>query len=128
AVGKPQAAAEPDRVEVDEWNVHKDMVVSGEELDAAMTGMPIPVATVITTALAKAKGPKLGEMLAEADAEREAQKREEEEEIAYYRQKRAAAAQAVQPSCTEGNGQANGPTTFADRPSVAERNGHRRAA
>jgi hypothetical protein len=123
AVGKPQAAAEPDRVDVDEWDVHKDMVVSGDALDAAMSGMPAPLATVITTALAKAKGPKLAQMLDEADAEREALKREEQEEIEYYRQKRAREAQAVQPSRAAGNGHAGESQPSGRHPSVAELNG-----
>jgi hypothetical protein len=125
AVGKPQSAAEPDRVDVDEWNVQKDTVVSGNALEATISGLPIPIASALATALAEVKGPMLGKMMDDAEAEREALKREDEEEIEWYRQKRAReAAAAGRPSPASANGHESEPLPSEACPSNTDRNGH----
>ncbi len=54
-VGKPAPAAEPDRVELEEWKLHQESAVHQPELDRVIVGAPIRVANLSTAALTPQK-------------------------------------------------------------------------
>jgi hypothetical protein len=122
AVGKPQPAPEPDRVEIDEWNVQRDSSIDGDEFQAAADGYPAPMANFLAAGMAREKGPLVAQMIREQDAERAAEAREEAAELEMMRRAREERAKADRPSRAE----RNGPFPFEsddNRPSSADGNG-----
>jgi hypothetical protein len=122
AVGKPQPAPEPDRVEVDEWKVQRDSSIDNDEFEAAAAGLPAPMAIFLAAGMAKGKGPLVAQMIRDQDAEREAEAREEAAELEMMRRSREERAKADRPSRAE----RNGPFPFGcddNRPSSTDRNG-----
>ncbi len=85
AVGKPLAMAEPDRVEIEEWELHQKSAIHREEIDWVLNGAPIRTANVTTAVLTPEKEATYGAMLRgeivpiDEDAEEELTPEEEAE-------------------------------------------------
>ncbi len=47
AVGKPAAVAEPDRMEIEEWNLHKESVVMGNDMELIRVGASAKVGNML---------------------------------------------------------------------------------
>jgi hypothetical protein len=109
AVGKPQTVAEPDRVEVDEWQLQRRLSVPGDEFFGAMNGVPTRLANVTASEYYPVREKTFIEMYLNPKAkDDDAMTPEEEAEIEEIK-KAYAAEMAAQPA--------------VDRPSAAGLNG-----
>ena len=64
AVGKPAPAPEPDRVDIDEWNLEKEKSIPAPDVVAAIEGMPVATANLTATASIPSRNRMFADMLA----------------------------------------------------------------
>src|SRR4051812_43820062 len=111
-IGKPKEVAEPDRVDVEEWEQAKEHVVRTDVAEETFASMPITVGIAALPAVAMAHEQQFGDMLRHPDKYRQSEDDEfTAEELAEHeemvREMRAARAEAAAASS---NASASTPT------------------
>ncbi len=81
-IGRPTAPVNPDTLDVQEWQLHKESTTDSVEVANALRGVPLPVACEIASSALPAKADEMAdsvwrELMAEAAAERREQQRRE---------------------------------------------------
>ncbi len=81
-IGRPTAPVNPDTLDVQEWQLHKESTTDSVEVANALRGVPLPVACEIASSALPAKADEMADyvsqaLFAEAAAERREQQRRE---------------------------------------------------